>query len=150
MELKRNIASKIPTLGLWLIVVFAIIFQITRLPELVIEDVPGRAATLVLGLIGLSLFAYLLEKVFPKKEVFFCKIDGSFLIIAPKGRKRFHWKFKIDDIDEVRLARKKYFGKELYIFLKNGLVKTLADNGDELDRLVVFFNESDRNISVKN
>lgn len=150
MELKRDIVSKIPTRGLWLIVIFAIVYRIDFFPELLSGDVPRRTAILALAMIVLSLTAYLLEKVLPKKKVLFCKVGDSSLTIAPGGRKRFHWRFKIDDIDEIRLARTKFSGKELYIFLKDGLVKTLADNEAELDRLVGFLKENHRNIPVKN
>lgn len=140
MVINKKVVSNIPTVFTWIALLILIYINMKGITRDTVNQLPHSTNVILLSMAGLFFFRFLLEKFIPKKEVVFAEKVNNEIIIKSRGIKYFSHSIPINEISDIKIG-KTYFSNSLYIFLKDGNVKIISDNLNDLERLYSFINK---------
>jgi len=96
-------------------------------------------------------FGYVADKIIPYKEVVWCKITESELLIYPNGPLLQKSTVQLSDLDQIRVVKEPIlFSTDIHIFLKSGKYKVLRGyDKSEISTLIDFIKRSLPNFEIR-
>ncbi len=145
-KLKKTIPSTIP--GILSISAFAglLVYIFTSTEEIDVIDLQ----LLLLGLLIVILpINWILHKLLPKHQVNWCTIAENAIVFSSASDSIFGSKISVSEIEETLISHDSDKFKSIHFFLKDGTVKTIKSEHENIDRLKGFLTGALQDMQIK-